>query len=59
MQTPQGFISAGDKTITSGQDILFALKYVGVLDHLISKGFVQHVRDASYSLTLAGWSRVR
>lgn len=59
MQTPQGFISAGDKTFASDQDTHFTIKYVEALDHLISKGLAQHVRNSLYSLTSAGWDRTK
>jgi hypothetical protein len=58
-QIPQGFISAGSKTFASDQDIPFTIKYVEALDQLIAKGLVQHVRGALYSLTSAGWDRVK
>jgi hypothetical protein len=58
MQTPQGFISAGNKTFASDQDMPYMVKYVEALDHLIEKGLAQHVRGALYSLTSAGWERV-
>lgn len=59
MQTPQGFISAGNKTFASDEDIPFMIKYVEALDHLIAKGLAQHVRGALYSLTSAGWDRTK
>lgn len=59
MQTPQGFISAGNKTFASDQDVPYTMKYVEALDHLIDKGLAQHVRGALYSLTSAGWDRVK
>ena len=59
MQTPQGFISVGNKTFASDQDVPFTIKYVEALDQLIAKGLAQHVRGALYSLTSAGWDRAK